>query len=141
GSVLKEGKYAADSSGTMIGLYPVTDEVVCQSALTMREEGLIKLETNKQALPPENTPVSMVIKVAGGPPPSVAGGADPGKQVQKFSRGVGPGEAPAPNVGASSAPPSAQASDPFEHRKEIRPGKALQDSSRPIDVPPPAEKK
>ncbi len=140
GSALKDAKYGADVSGTLIGLYPVTDEVVMQSGLTMKEEGMIKLETNKQALPGENTPVSLVIKVASGPPPAPVVAADPEKQVLKLSRTVGPGEAATPTAAASAAAPAAGTPDPFEHRKEVRPGKALQDSTRPIDAPP-AEKK
>jgi len=137
GSVVKDGKYAADTTGTMIGLYPVTDEVVAQSNFTMREESLIKLETNKKLLPGENTPVTLVIKVASGPPPApAAAGFDPEKAVLKLSRAVGPGEAAAPTVGTASIPPSASTPDPFENRKEVRPGKALQDSTRPIDAPP-----
>lgn len=139
GSVQKDGKYAADLTGTMIGLYPVTDEVVMQSALTMKEESLIKLETNKALLPGENTPVTLVIQVASGPPPAAVAGFDPEKQVLKLSRTVGPGDAPLPVVGAGPTPPAASTPDPFEHRKEVRPGKALQDSTRPIDAP--AEKK
>jgi hypothetical protein len=136
GSVLKETKYAADLTGTMIGLYPVTDEVVMQSGLTMREEGLIKLDTAKNILPPEGTPVTLVIKPASGPPPAAAAASDPEKQVLKLSKSVGPGEAAAPAVtlgGSSAAAPGS--SDPFEHRKEIRAGKALPDSSRPVDLP------
>ncbi len=138
GSVMKDGKYGADMGGTMIGLYPVTDEVVIQSALTMREEGLIKLETNKRLLPGENTPVSVVIKVASGPPPVVTvAGSDPEKQVLKLSKTVGPKDLPVPSAGASTIPPATLTADPFENRKEVRPGKNLPDSSRPVDVPPP----
>jgi hypothetical protein len=141
GSVVKDGKYAADTTGTMIGLYPVTDELVVQSNFTMREESLIKLETNKKLLPGENTPVTLVIKVASGPPPAAgAAGFDPEKQVLKLSRPVGAGDAGAPAVGAGSAPPPTATPDPFENRKEVRPGKALQDSTRPIDAPAPAQK-
>jgi hypothetical protein len=140
GSVVKDGKYAADTTGTMIGLYPVTDEVVMQSALTMREESLIKLETNKKLLPGENTPVTVVVKVASGPPPAPAAAAtDPEKQVLKLSRTVGPGESPVPTVTSGPAAPAQSTPDPFEQRKEVRTGKALQDSTRPIDAP--AEKK
>ncbi|MBV8881810.1 MAG: hypothetical protein JO332_17765 [Planctomycetaceae bacterium] len=139
GSVAKDGKYAADVTGTMIGLYPVTDEVVMQSGLTMKEESLIKLETNKTLLPGENTPVTLVIKTASGPPPVASAGFDPEKQVLKLSRTVGAGEAAAPTVGQSAAAPAASTPDPFEHRKEVRAGKSLQDSTRPIDAP--AEKK
>lgn len=140
GSVIKDGKYAADTTGTMIGLYPVTDEVVVQSNFTMREESLIKLETNKPLLPGEGTPVAIVIKVASGPPPAAAtAGFDPEKAVLKQSRSVGPAEAPPPSVGTASTAPSNAIPDPFESRREVRPGKSLQDSTRPIDAP--AEKK
>lgn len=141
GSVVKDGKYAADTTGTMIGLYPVTDEVVVQSNFTMREESLIKLETNKQLLPGENTPVTLVIKIPSGPAPAAAAaGFDPEKQVLKLSRTVGPGDAAAPSVSSGSAPPPTATPDPFENRKEARPGKGLQDSTRPIDAPAPAQK-
>lgn len=140
GSALKEGKYGADVSGTMIGLYPVTDEVVMQSAFTMKEEGMMKVETNKALLPAENTPVGLVIQVASGPPPVLAApGPDPEKQVVKLSRTVGPADAAAPTAGPSATSAASGTPDPFEHRKEVRPGKALQDSTRPIDAP--AEKK
>jgi hypothetical protein len=137
GSVMKENKFAADVSGTLVALYPVTDEVVMQSGLTMREEGMIKLETAKNLLPPEGTAVTMVIKPASGPPPAMAAaGADPDKQVLKLSRTVGPADSAAPAVGGSTLPPTGGAStDPFEHRKEVRPGKSLPDSSRPVDLP------
>lgn len=140
GSALKDGKYAADTSGTLIGLYPVTDELVMQSGFTMREEGMMKVETNKAVLPGENTPVALVIKVASGPPPAAAAvGPDPEKQVTKLSRSVGPGDAPAPTAGPSASTASSATADPFEHRKEVR-LKGLQDSTRPIDAPA-AEKK
>jgi hypothetical protein len=137
GSVMKDGKYGADVGGTMIGLYPVTDEVVMQSGLTMKEEGMVKLETNKPALPGEGTPVSLVIRVASGPPPApVAAGSDPEKQVLKFSRTVGPADLPVPAAASGTSAPATLTADPFEHRKEVRPGKNLADSTRPIDAPP-----
>jgi len=137
GSVQKDGKYGADVGGTLIGLYPVTDEVVMQSAFTMREEGLIKLETNKQLLPGENTPVALVIKVASGTPPApVAAASDPEKQVLKFSRTVGPADLPVPAAATGTTAPATLTADPFENRKEVRPGKNLADSSRPVDAPP-----
>jgi hypothetical protein len=137
GSVQKDGKYGADVGGTLIGLYPVTDEVVMQSAFTMREEGLIKLETNKKLLPGENTPVALVVKVASGPPPApVAVGSDPEKQVLKFSKSVSPADLPVPAASSGTTSPAALTPDPFENRKEVRPGKNLADSARPIDVPP-----
>jgi outer membrane protein assembly factor BamB len=55
--------YAADLTGTLISIVPVTDETVFQTNLTMKEEPLLKLEDNKDILPPEGTPVELVIQV------------------------------------------------------------------------------
>jgi hypothetical protein len=70
GSVLKqpdpakpEMVYAADLTGTLIGIFPVTDETVIQTNLTMKDEPLIKLETNTKVLPEVGTPVKLVIQV------------------------------------------------------------------------------
>lgn len=70
GSIVKEaapGKtetvYGADATGTLIALFPVTDETVIQTNLTMKEEPLLKLETNPKVLPAEGTPVKLVIEV------------------------------------------------------------------------------
>ena len=54
--------YAADLTGTLICLFPVTDEVVIQSNLSMKDEPLLKLETNKKLLPPEGTPAKLIIE-------------------------------------------------------------------------------
>jgi outer membrane protein assembly factor BamB len=54
--------YGADLSGTLIALFPVTDETVCQTGLTMREEGLLKLEVNRAVLPPEGTAVKLILE-------------------------------------------------------------------------------
>ncbi len=139
GSALKEGKFGADVSGTLIALYPVTDEVVLQSSLTMREEGMIKIDTAKNILPAEGSAVTLVLRVASGAPvPAAAAAApDPEKQVVKLSRSVGPGDLPAPTVGAGAPPAAVGSTDPFEHRREVRPGKVLSDSIRPIDLPAP----
>jgi hypothetical protein len=69
GSVMKEapGKsekvYAADTTGTLIAIFPVTDETVIQTNLTMKEEPLLKLETNTKVLPAEGTPARLIIEV------------------------------------------------------------------------------
>jgi outer membrane protein assembly factor BamB len=55
--------YGADLSGTLIALVPVTDETVVQTELTMAEERLIRLDTNKNLLPPEGTDVRLIIEV------------------------------------------------------------------------------
>jgi hypothetical protein len=57
-------KYGADLTGTLIAIYPVTDETVCQSTLTMKEEKYLKLEVNATALPKEGTPVKLILEPA-----------------------------------------------------------------------------
>jgi len=55
--------YGADHGGTLAALFPVTDETVIQSNLTMKEEPLIKLDTNSAILPKEGTSARLVIQV------------------------------------------------------------------------------
>src|SRR5262245_37923962 len=55
--------YGADLSGTLISIFPVTNETVFQTNLTMKEEKYLKLETNKDVLPKEGTPVKLVIEL------------------------------------------------------------------------------
>ena len=55
--------FGADMSGTLISVFPVTDETVFQSNMTLKEESLLKLETNKSILPPIGTEVNLIIKV------------------------------------------------------------------------------
>jgi hypothetical protein len=55
--------YAADSSGTLIAIFPVTNQCVFQTDLTMKEEKYVKLETDKKLLPKEGTPVKLIIEV------------------------------------------------------------------------------
>ncbi|HXX94292.1 MAG TPA: YdjY domain-containing protein [Planctomycetota bacterium] len=137
GSVLREKAYASDLTGTLISLYPVTDEVVAQSGLSMKEEGMLKLETAKSILPPENTPVTLIIRVASGAPaPPASLPFDPERQVLKLSRTVGPAEMAPPVVSVAGAPPSSAGSDPFEYRREVHEGKSLVDAIRPVDLPP-----
>ena len=59
-----EKAYAADKSGTLIAIFPVTDKTVMQSTLTMKEEKYVKLETDKKLLPKEGTPVKLILEVA-----------------------------------------------------------------------------
>jgi hypothetical protein len=58
-----EKTYGADLSGTLIVIYPVTNETVLQSSLTMKEEKYLKLEVNPDALPREGTAVKLVLEV------------------------------------------------------------------------------
>ena len=58
-----EKVYGANVSGTLIAIFPVTDQTVFQTNLTMKEEKFVKLETDKKVLPKEGTPVKLVIEV------------------------------------------------------------------------------
>jgi hypothetical protein len=62
-----EKKYGADLSGTLIALFPVTDETVLQTSLTMKEEKYLKLDVNADVLPKEGTPVKLVLEAAAPP--------------------------------------------------------------------------
>jgi hypothetical protein len=60
-----EKVYGADTTGTLIAVFPVTDETVLQSSLTMKEEKYLKLDVNKDALPKEGEAVKLVLEVVG----------------------------------------------------------------------------
>jgi hypothetical protein len=59
----EEKVYGADLTGTLIAIFPVTDQTVLQTNLTIKEEKYVKLETNKKLLPKEGTPVRLVLEV------------------------------------------------------------------------------
>jgi hypothetical protein len=59
----EEKVYGADMTGTLISIFPVTSETVFQTNMTMKEEKFVKLETDKKLLPPEGTPVKLIIVV------------------------------------------------------------------------------
>jgi hypothetical protein len=54
--------YGADLTGTLIALFPVTDDTVLQSHLTMKEEAVLKLETERKQLPKEGTAVRLILQ-------------------------------------------------------------------------------
>jgi hypothetical protein len=56
--------YGADLSGTLIAIYPVTDETVCQTSLTMKDEKFLKLDVDTTLLPKEGTAVKLIIEAA-----------------------------------------------------------------------------
>lgn len=60
-------KYGADLTGTLIALFPVTDETVLQTDWTMKEEKYLKLDVNPDALPKEGAAVRLVIEVPAKP--------------------------------------------------------------------------
>jgi hypothetical protein len=62
----EEKVYGADLTGTLIAIFPVTDQTVLQTNLTMKEEKYVKLETNKKLLPKEGTPVRLILEVPAG---------------------------------------------------------------------------
>jgi hypothetical protein len=59
----KDKVYGADTSGTLIVVFPVSNLTVFQTNWTMKEERFMKLETNTKNLPKEGTPVKLVIEV------------------------------------------------------------------------------
>src|SRR5207247_5969468 len=61
-----EKTYGADLTGTLIAIFPVTDQTVLQTHFTMKEEKYVKLETNKRLLPGVGTPVKLVLEVPRG---------------------------------------------------------------------------
>ncbi|MDB5309999.1 MAG: hypothetical protein JWO38_4201 [Gemmataceae bacterium] len=61
-----EKKYGADLTGTLIAIFPVTDETVLQTDWTMKEEKYLKLDVNPDVIPKEGSPVKLVIEVPPG---------------------------------------------------------------------------
>lgn len=62
-----ESVYGADVTGTLITIFPVTDEVVFQTNLTIEQEKFIKLEANQKVLPKEGTAVKLLIEAPTAP--------------------------------------------------------------------------
>jgi hypothetical protein len=59
----EETVYGADLTGTLIAIFPVTDQTVFQTNFTLKEEKYVKLETNPDVVPKEGTPVRLVVEV------------------------------------------------------------------------------
>ncbi len=57
-----EKVYGADLTGSLISLIPVTDETVCQLHLSLNDGKPLRLDANKDLLPPEGTEVKLVIQ-------------------------------------------------------------------------------
>ena len=133
--------FSADTAGTFIGIYPVTDELIVQTNLTMKEEGTVKIEIAKGSLPPEGTPVTLVIKPAGPrtavPAAGLSGRASAEAEVLKITQRMAM-TAARPAAMALAAPPPAPASiDPLQHRREVDGGRATPEEARPIALPLP----
>lgn len=132
--------YAADASGTLMGIFPVTDELVIQSSLTMKEEGLIKLETAKDRLPAEGTEVVLVIKPASGSRPAAS--PVPVRQAAEDAVLGQSHEIPLTPVKAApvtaAAPATAAAIDPFQYRRGVDAGSTAPEDARggPLPLPP-----
>jgi hypothetical protein len=97
----------------------------------MKEEGIIKVDTAKNLLPPEGTAATLVLRASNRELPAVAAAqADPDKQVLKLSKQVGPADLPIP-APASGAPVSSGGTldDP---KREVK-GAALTDTVKPVD--------
>jgi hypothetical protein len=58
-----EEVYGADLTGTLIAVFPVTNETVLQTSLKFDDQHFLELETDKKVLPKEGTPVKLVIEV------------------------------------------------------------------------------
>jgi hypothetical protein len=58
--------YGADLTGTLICVIPVTDQTVFQTNLTLKDEKYVRPETDKKLLPPEGSPVKLIIEVPRG---------------------------------------------------------------------------
>ena len=56
------GTRVTDLTGTLISLLPVTDETVCQAHVNLAEGKLLRLDTNKDLLPPEGTEVKLIMQ-------------------------------------------------------------------------------
>jgi hypothetical protein len=57
-------EFGADTSGSLIYIFPVDVETVFQSSLSMKDEKYLKLEVNKDVLPKEGEPVKLVIELS-----------------------------------------------------------------------------
>jgi hypothetical protein len=55
--------YAADFTGTLITVFPVTDDCVFQTQLTLKEEAEDKMEIKPGLLPKEGSPTKLIIQV------------------------------------------------------------------------------
>jgi hypothetical protein len=58
--------YGADATGTLIAIFPVTDQTVFQGALRFKDQDYLKLETDAAVVPKVGTPVKLVIEVPAG---------------------------------------------------------------------------
>ncbi len=62
----QEEVYGADLTGTLIAIFPVTNETVVQTNLKFDDQNYLRLETDTKLLPKIGTPVKLVIEVPAG---------------------------------------------------------------------------
>jgi hypothetical protein len=133
--------YSADMAGTLIGIYPVTDELVVQTNLTMHEEGAIKIEIGPGLLPPEGTPVLLVIRPAAprpAQPPLVVVPARVAAEAAVAELVHRTALVPArPAAVAITGMTSPRVADPFQHRKDVIPDHATCAEARSMAIPLP----
>jgi hypothetical protein len=133
-----ETVYAADTAGTLVGIYPVTDELVVQSTLTMAEEGAVKIEIGKDLLPPEGTEVALILRPA--QPAAAVPASAPGLRAQaeaevlKVTARMALAAVRPAATGSISLPPTLIA-DPYRHRQDVASGKLAAEESRPVSLP------
>jgi len=61
----KDIVYGADESGTLMVIFPVSDQTVLQTNLSMEYEKFMKLETNPKVVPKEGTSVKLILQALG----------------------------------------------------------------------------
>ena len=54
--------YGADLTCTLISIFPVTNETVFQTNLTMKEEKYLKIETDPKVVPKVGTAVKLILE-------------------------------------------------------------------------------
>ncbi len=57
-------EFGADTTGSLIYIFPVDVETVFQSTLSMKDEKYLKLEVTKDVLPKEGDPVKLILELA-----------------------------------------------------------------------------
>jgi hypothetical protein len=62
-STKDEKVFGADYSGTLIAIFPVTDETVFQTNLHFKDQEFLRLEVNTKLLPKEGTAVKLIIEI------------------------------------------------------------------------------
>lgn len=60
-----EEVYGADLSGALMVVFPVSNQTVLQTSLSMKYEKFMKLDANAAVLPKEGTPVKLVLQAPG----------------------------------------------------------------------------